>query len=57
MILQFNEIPMFLYKFYHNIMMKCRFCNKPVNEEYESLAGCKDCVEDWKKKMVIDYED
>jgi len=37
--------------------MKCRFCNNDVESEYESLAGCKSCLEEWKKKMSINYDE
>ena len=36
--------------------MNCPFCNEEVEEEIESVQGCKKCVEDWLDNMHVDHE-
>ncbi len=35
--------------------MKCPFCEKKVENEYEASSGCKVCVKDWTDNMNVDH--
>ena len=37
------------------VYMKCPFCDKQVENEQESVSGCKGCVNDWINNMDVDH--